>query len=291
MLPTRLRFFCLFGTVLVAGCASSSPGAAPATPGAVPAASAGGGNRPGEGVLYSPVSGMHYRLDSRDSLSMEMPDGSFQRSVTVKASYLTMTFESTAGGLNATIALDSMTLDRPNSMFQPLVDSTRGTEWRGSLAPTGRFESLEVNHPSLFGAQVRTMMSRLMPMLPAAGAEAGKTWIDSTNVPFSLMAGFEASEHRMAEYRAGRTEDNRGIRSLPIQSTIRYTVSGSGSMMGPEIHMEGTGLATGTHRISLTGRLLEASIIDSVSMTLNVPAAGQTVPAIVIATYSLTSLP
>ena len=173
MLPTRLRFFCLFGTILVAGCASSSPGAAPATPGAVPAASAGGGNRPGEGVLYSPVSGMHYRLDSRDSLSMEMPDGSFQRSVTVKASYLTMTFESTAGGLNATIALDSMTRSPPNSMFQPLVRGP-GHQCRG-LAPTGRFESLEVNHPSLFGAQVRTMMSRLMPMLPAAGAEAGKT--------------------------------------------------------------------------------------------------------------------
>lgn len=222
---------------------------------------------------------------------MEMPDGSFQRSVTVKATYLTMTFVADPRGLRATIVLDSMMLDRPNSIIQPLVDSTKGTEWGGVLAPNGRLESLTANHPSLFGEQVRTMLNRLIPVLPTGGVEAGRSWTDTSSVPFNLMAGFSGSEQRHAEYSAGKAEDNHGTRSVPITSAIRYAVSGSGSAMGPEIHMEGSGQAMGTHRLSMTGRLLEASVNDSVSMTLNVPAAGQTVPAVVIATYSLTILP
>lgn len=291
MPATSFLILALTGALLVSGCAASPAGGGAVTPGATPAASAPGPSRPGSRIFYAPVMGGRYRLDSRDSLSMEMPDGSFQRTVTVKTSYLTMTFEPAARGLRATIVLDSMALDRPNTLLQPMVDSTRGTEWRGILSSSGRFDSLLANHPSLFGEQVRTMLGRLMPVLPAEGVEAGRSWSDTATVPFNLMAGFEASEQRQADYHAAKTEDTRGVRTIPIQSSIVYSVSGHGSAMGPEIHLEGTGRATGTHRLSVGGRLIEAAVSDSINMTLQVPAAGQTVPAVVIATYSLRSMP
>jgi hypothetical protein len=222
---------------------------------------------------------------------MEMPDGSFQRTVLVKTSFLTISMVPGANGLAATVILDSMMLDRPNSMFQPLIDSAQGTQWMGNLSASGRFDSLVANHQSVFGEQIRTMLSRLMPILPPGGAEPGKSWSDSVTVPFHLMAGFTAMEARRIEYRAGRSEEVRGTRTLPIQSTISYQVSGSGSAMGPEIHMEGSGAASGTHRLSYSGRLLEASVTDSAGLTLTVPAAGQSVPATLIATYSLTATP
>ncbi len=277
--------------ILLSGCAASTPGS---TPSAVRGASeepAKPAARPGNTVLYTAATSGRYRLDSRDSLAMQMPDGSFQRTVLVKISYLTFTIAQGSGRLAASIVLDSIMLDRPNSMFQPLIDSAQGTEWKGSLTASGRFDSLASNHPSLFGEQVRTMLNRLIPVLPAGGIEAGKAWTDSMTVPFHLMAGFSALEERSAEYRAGKAEDAHGTRTLPIRSTIVYRVSGSGAAMGPEIHMEGNGKAEGTHRLSYTGHLMEAQVTDSISLTLTVPEAGQTVPATLIATYSLTPIP
>ena len=76
-------------------------------------------------VLYAPASA-RFRIDSRDSLAMEMPDGSFQRTVTVKAAFVTISLRPIGNELAAEISLDSLILDRPNPMVQPLVDSAQG---------------------------------------------------------------------------------------------------------------------------------------------------------------------
>jgi len=223
---------------------------------------------------------------------MEMPDSSFQRQVTEKTAYLTVSLRPDGSGFAATFILDSLTLERPNSLLQPFVDSTRGSTWVGAIRFNGRIDSLVVNHESVLGAQIRTMLQRLLPVLPEAGAAAGQTWTDSAAMPYQIMAGFHASEQRVAEYRAVKIEDRGGgIHALVIQSTTTYTVQGSGNNFGQEITVSGSGEAVGTHHISLGGRLLDAQVSDTVRLTLTVPTVGQSVPTTLIGNYSITPLP
>jgi hypothetical protein len=273
------------------GCSPSSPGSSqPAGEGPRPEQNTDGAKRRGA-VVYGPISQGRYRLDSRDSIAMEMPDGSFQRTVTVKASFLTLTLRPRGSDFAAEISLDSMILDRPNSMLQPLVDSAWGTRWQGIVRKTGRLDSLTASKPTVFGEQVRAMLQRLLPIVPDSGAEPGDRWQDRTTMPYQIMAGFEATEDRVADFRAGKWEDEGGRRVLVIQSTMNYTVTGSGSGFGQEIRFEGGGAAEGTHRLAASGILVQAQVTDSVRMTLTVPAIGQSVPAVVVTSYSLSTQP
>jgi hypothetical protein len=247
---------------------------------------------PGRGsVQFGAADQVRYRLDSRDSIAMEMPDGSFQRTVTVKTTFLTLSLRPRGEAFSADILLDSMILDRANPILQPLVDSARGTRWQGVIQKTGRLDSIAASKASVFGEQVRAMLQRLIPIIPAEGAEAGQRWEDRTNMPYQIMAGFAAMEDRTAGFRAERWENEDGRRVLRIESSMNYTVSGSGSGFGQEIRFEGTGVAQGVHRMSASGVLTSAQVSDSVRMTLTVPAVGQSVPTVVVTTYSLGSMP
>ena len=222
---------------------------------------------------------------------MEMPDGSLQRTVTVKTSYLTISLRPRGQDFTADITLDSMMLDRPNSMLQPLVDSARGTRWQGIVRKTGRLDSVSASRPTIFGEQVRAMLQRLLPILPDSGAGPGDQWRDQTTMPYQIMAGFVATENRVSDFRAGKWEDLNGSRALAIRSDMTFTVTGSGSGFGQEIRFEGAGAAEGVHRMMPSGVLVQAQIIDSVRLTLSVPAVGQTVPTTVVTSYSLRALP
>lgn len=286
----RLRFAPLFWIML--GCSASGPGSPgqPAAEAPGPEANAPSATRR-DAVVYGPVSQGRYRLDSRDSIAMEMPDGSFQRTVTVKMAFLSLTLRPRGRDFTAEIGLDSLALDRPNAMLQPLVDSARGTRWQGILRRTGRLDSLTASKPSVFGEQVRAMLQRLLPIVPDSGAGPGDRWQERDTMPYQIMAGFEATEERVADFRAGKWEQANGRRVMVIQSSMNYTVTGSGSGFGQEIHFEGSGSAQGTHHIAPAGILIEARVSDSVRMTLTVPAVGQSVPAVVVTSYSLITRP
>ncbi|HEV8122901.1 MAG TPA: hypothetical protein VGP80_01535 [Gemmatimonadales bacterium] len=264
-----------------------------------PASPAGGAPAPADGTvpekrdnatLYSAVPVARYLLESRDSLAMEMPDGSFGN-FNEKSSYLTISLAPAGAGFAVTMVLDSMRLNFPDNLAQALVDSAVGTRWQGSIGANGRVESLEPDHPSVFGEQVRTSFRRLFPVLPVTGAKPGDQWADSSSMTLTIVNGLSVQEHRTTEYRAEKLENMRGVRVLVLQSTTAYRVEGAGTSFGQELSITGRGTATGTHRISTDGRLLEASVSDSVGMSITVPAVGQTVPTVATSRYTLRLLP
>lgn len=242
-------------------------------------------------VLYGAVSRARYALESRDSLAMEMPDGSFQRQLTEKTSYLTISLAPAGAGFTVAIQLDSMKLTYADRLMQQLVDSAAGTSWQGTIEANGRVNSLEPSKPSVFGEQVRTSLRRLLPVLPSSGAKPGDQWTDSSTMALAIVAGMNVQEHRSTQYRAQKFDNQSGRRVLVVNSATTYQVQGSGTSYGQELTIAGTGTATGTHSVSVDGRLIEASVGDSVGMTITVPAVGQTVPTVVTSRYTLRLLP
>lgn len=273
----------------VAACASTPPPASPAGGRPAPATSAVPEKRD-NATLYGALPVAHYLLESRDSLAMEMPDGSFGN-FNEKSSYITITLAPAGTGFAMTMVLDSMRLNFPDNLAQALVDSAAGTRWQGSIGANGRVESLEPDHPSVFGEQVRTSFRRLFPVLPVTGAKPGDQWSDSSSMTLTIVNGLSVQEHRTTGYRAEKLETLRGVRVLVLQSTTAYRVEGAGTSFGQELSITGAGTATGTHRISSDGRLLEASVSDSVGMSITVPAVGQTVPTVATSRYTLRLLP
>jgi hypothetical protein len=286
---TLRSWFRLPALLLAAACASTPTPATPAGGRPAPAPTAGPEKRD-NATLYSVLPVAHYLLESRDSLAMEMPDGSFGNQ-NEKTSYLTISLATAGAGFAMTMVLDSMHLSYPDNLVQSLVDSAVGTRWQGTLAANGRVESLEPDHPSVFGEQVRTSLRRLLPVLPATGAKPGDQWSDSSSMTLTIVNGLSVQEHRTTAYRAEKLETLRGVRVLVLQSTTAYQVEGTGTSYGQELNITGSGAATGTHRISAEGRLLEASVSDSVGMSITVPAVGQTVPTVATSRYTLRLLP
>ena len=274
------------------GCAASAgSGPGRGTPEATEPGRTPSGETVRGSISYRAVPLMRFQLDNRDSLYMEMPDGSFQNTVTVKTAFLTFSLQPAGVGFTALVVLDSLKLDRPDPLLQPLADSATGVRWTGTMQPNGRFDSLVSSKPTVFGEQVRNMLHRLLPVLPPGGAEPGKTWIDSATRAFPIMPGFEATEKNVAEFRSGKAGDFKGTRSLVIESSITYQVAGSGTGFGQTITVEGTGRASGVHRMSTDGRLLHAQVADTARMTLTVPAVGQSVPTVLVGNYSISVLP
>ena len=195
------RFSPVVAAVILAACASSStPAAAPA--GATSAPVGAAPEKRDNAILYTAVPLARYALESRDSLAMEMPDGSFQRTLTEKTTYLTISMTAAGTGLAVTMVLDSMRLAYPDQLIQQLVDSAVGTRWQGSIAPTGEVVSLEPNHPSVFGEQVTTSLRRLWPVLPPSGAKPGEQWSDSSTMRLAIVSGLGVEERRNTTYRA-----------------------------------------------------------------------------------------
>lgn len=285
------RFSQLPALLVVAACASTPPAPAGAPGGSpTPAASSTAPEKRDDAILYSALPLTHYLLESHDSLAMEMPDGSF-RNLNEKAAHLTISLSPAGAGLAMTVVLDSMRLSQADNLVQPLVDSAIGTSWQGMLALNGKVESLQPSHPTVLGEQVGTSLRRLLPVLPPTGAKPGDQWSDSASMTLTIVTGLSVQEHRTTVYRAEKIENLRGVRVLVLQSTTTYRVEGTGTSFGQELTITGAGAATGTHRISTEGRLIEASVSDSVGMSITVPAVGQTVPTVATSRYTLRLLP
>lgn len=277
-------------TVIVTACSGSSSPAVNQPGGPGPETGATPPEKRDNAVLYGALPMARYVLESRDSLGMEMPDGSLTN-LNEKASYLTISLTPAGAGLAVSVVLDSMRLNRPDNLVQPLVDSAVGTRWQGTISSNGKVQSLEPDHPSVLGEQVRTSLRRLLAVLPANGAKPGDQWSDSATATLTIVTGLTVEEHGTTGYRAEKFENLRGTRVLVLQSSRAYKVEGTGTSFGQELSITGGGSATGTHRISADGRLLEASVMDSVGMSINVPAVGQTVPTVATSRYTLRLIP
>ncbi len=275
---------------LVAGCAASS-------------SSGGTGERPAGGpaprpeisvpdrvvILYRPVEA-RYRIDTTDSLSLGMPDGTTQNQTIVRTSYVTLR-EAGSAPMNLRLSLDSVSLTQPDSALQALADSAVGAAWTGQMTRWGRLSGLTADRSSLMVEQLEPLLYTLFPVLPPEGARPGMTWQDSLEIPFRALARFDATEVRQSRFTAQGYLAVADAPALQIESQGDYAVTGSGNWFGQDMTVEGRGHVAGTHSVALDGRLVEASVADSASLTLTLPDVGQTVPAQIRGRARLTLLP
>ncbi len=276
-------------------CASSGAGGGggPSRPvGVAPVPEAPDAPPAGRSVLFSTAPPARYTVMSTDTVTTELPDGALQVQQLYRGAEVTIAvFPEASGGYRIDIGLDTLWVDSMGAVTRALADSARGTRWTGHLAPSGHLSEFEPDRSSAYGERLRTVFARLFPVLPGGGVRSGEAWTDSTSRPWQLIPAVQATEDRNASYAAGGWQMERGEQVLPLTSLASYTVQGSGEQFGQAMDIGGGGLARGTHEITVDGRLLTASVSDSVRLVITLPEVGQTVPMTVKGHYTLQRLP
>lgn len=235
---------------------------------------------------------MRYTVMSTDTVTTELPDGALQVQQLHRGAEVTIAvLPEASGGYTIDIRLDTLWTDSLSTVSQALADSARGTRWTGHLSSSGHLSEFQPDHASAYGERLRTVFARLFPVLAVGGVQSGQEWTDSTSRPWQLIPAVQATEERKATYTAGGWQMGPREQVLPVSSEAGYTVQGSGSQFGQAMDIAGGGFARGTHEITAGGRLLAASVSDSVRLVITLPEVGQTVPMTIRGNYTLQRLP
>ncbi|HXE58395.1 MAG TPA: hypothetical protein VNK43_10375 [Gemmatimonadales bacterium] len=285
----RVAFVGLIGTAaLGCGGARSSGGAAP--PGPEPRGDGGRpGVAPGRAVTYRPTRG-HYVFQRRDSVTIDVPNAGVQTQTLGRTAFLGVEVVDSAGGYRLRITLDSVRADSGVQIPAAALDSLRGTRWSARMSPAGELSEFRVQsvaggpetpvdsaQVTALGAQLASEFARIFPVLPQGGATVGARWTDTTETP-TRSQGLELVERSAVEYVAPEAEQREGVAAIRVESRASFTRQGAGTQFGQQVEMSGGGVRTAVNYIALDGRLLESTGTDSATLTVTVPAVGQSVP-------------
>jgi len=274
--------------LLMAGCATSSGGggkeAAPATGAPAPAAPAPAApierRAPSGTVRYGP-SAMRYLVYRRLRIE-QIFSGKPQRQDLGARVFVGVVITGPADsvGYPATFTVDSVVAD--SGTPQPIADNmtkVRALVLAGRVAPRGDFQgstaSDSLGAQSI--AQVVGNFRDFLPRIPALGAKNGTAWTDTVSVTQRSGSG-AVSRRATVQSRATGWEDHAGTRSLHIESSATYSLTGSGENGGQSFQVSGTGMTISRAFIAEDGRYLGGESHDSTNLTVTLPAQGLTIP-------------
>jgi len=224
---------------------------------------------------------LRFEVARHDSLTLQYPSGS-QVQVLDRKAWVRLLLTSTDG---ITIVLDSL---RASGGLPP--DSLRaldGLVWTGGLE-RGRVGTLRPSRTAALAEQLALpLVTDLLPALPASGVKSGSAWRDST-ISAQRVVGAELPMTTITEY---RVRDASGRRELEVLGASQLNAKGSSAQFGQAIDIVASGTRQRTWRLAPTGQLAGAEGTDSLTLSLDVPSVGQTVPATQLGRFTATRMP
>lgn len=274
----------LAGLAVITAACSSGGGAAPPTtaPSPAPAPATSPMVTPeaahGPAIRYPKSGGgiARYAFSRLDSVVATMPSGESQQLTVGRTTYLTLTWIAADSGTRITAAIDSLVPDSgtvPSAIA--VFDSARGNRWTALRTSTGKLTNIAGGTASLASDQVRDQLFLLFPMLPKDGVAAGQQWIDSVEVPTRLSA-FPTTETVVRQSVAGSAS---GSSPLPIDVVRQRSASSKVMQFGQEMLITGQGVDSLLYQLANDGRVLAVTGRRHTSITIQLPAIGQSVPA------------
>ncbi len=184
------------------------------------------------------------------------------------------------GGYPVSFIVDSVVPD--SGMPQVVSDNmarVRALMFRGRLRSDGDFRG-NVQMDTTIAQSIAQFVANFhdfFPRIPAAGVRVGEQWTDT--VAGSQRAGESEVTRRAVVYSQASAWDVRnGTRSLRIEATTSYTVSGAGQNSGQPFEMSGGGATASQAFLAEDGRFLGGESRDSTDMTISLPVQGLAIP-------------
>jgi len=296
-----IRRLLVMGAALAAACASRSGGPVPASAPVTPAATSPSPPAPGDqpaarrsdAVRYGP-SALRYlvhRQLHRQQGQAERPQATDLGARIYLAATITGPADSI--GYPATFTVDSIVPD--SGMPPPLADNlsrARKLVFSGRLLPRGEFVNGVASDSVLAQSLVQFLANfrDFMPRLPRDGLTPGVAWTDTLEAT-QKGGGSEVSRRAILRSTAAAWADHAGARSLRLEATSTYQVTGAGQNLGQPFDLAGSGSATVVSFIAADGRYLGGESRDSTSMTVHLAVQGLAVPVTQVTHTTVAVLP
>lgn len=232
-------------------------------------------------MLYGPFAAQ-YEAVSRGRVEQELPGGSVSTSdfhVRYHLSVRVSVFAEAEGGLAAAMVIDSVVEFEGSAILLPAAQAKQlaGATFTGPMSPGGELSRLTGDTTTTLGRQLIGRLREFFPRLPAAGAQAGAQWTDTSRTTTS-SADIELAILTITRYEALGWTDVEGGRALAIRATAHYTVEGAGEQMGRHVEITGTGRRYAEHLVRSDGRYLGKVSADTAQLAATVAALAVTVP-------------
>jgi hypothetical protein len=196
-------------------------------------------------------------------------------------------------GYPATFMIDSIVPD--SGTPPPVADNVRRGRrliFSGRLVARGEFVNAVPSDSALAQslAQLVANFRDFFPRIPPDGLTFGAAWTDTVEAT-QKGAGSEVSRHSIIQSAVTAWEDIHGTRSLRLEGSSTYRVSGAGKNAGQPFELSGAGSATAVSFIAVDGRYLGGESRDSTTLTIRLPVQGVVIPATQVTRTAVTVLP
>jgi hypothetical protein len=268
--------------LLATACAAASSGGGstlPAPGAAAPAVSPPAQPREhGKAVVLVLPPLMHFQLDRRDTVALQLPNGATQNQVIQWNAGLDVQGSAETGGYRVVITLDSLTITASIPVPQAGLDSAQGTRWTAHLSPDGTLTNVEPDRDNSIVNQFGAMLHLLFPPLPGSDLRAGAAWTDSSTVA-TRAQNFDVQEQRRTEYTASGPAVHGADKVFVISGSGTFTRSGAATQFGQEMHHESTGQRRVSYYLGTDGTPVGMDGAETSKVTITVPAVGQSIDA------------
>ena len=238
---------------------------------------------------YAPAAAK-FRMTSVQKTSQTMM-GQAQDFETTSNQLVSLAVTKAGDALTLTMTLDSATISTTAPTPVPDLSEAIGLKFIGSMTLDGRVTSSQVNDKS--GApstsQYATNMKSILPRL-RIGAAKGATWTDSITTTGKQGEADVTAESVLNFTLAGDTVVA-GTAAWKIVSVSATKVTGKGNRSGADYTIAGDVKGTTTSVVSTAGALLGQLGDSDSNLTVNVEAAGMSIPITQHVTTKVERLP
>lgn len=233
-------------------------------------------------VLLAPPTVTKYRIEQ--SMSQEIDatanGGSKEKLAFKTTSFVTVTLSDSAGGKAVRVRVDSIRGDSALPVPRAVLDSARGTEFRGFLDRSGKPTGLE---PASAGAAANQIQGLLADFFPwtRPGVRVGQSWVDTT-AKTNGVGQDSVTVRRVSTYKAVANETRASRRAVRVTQDFTSSVAGTQPTPQGPARIEGTARGTGSYYIGTDGRYLGGSWQQLSSFRISGSFAPQPLPVTIV---------
>lgn len=244
---------------------------------------AGAVSAPAVGAQAAYKPGTHsYRVDQAIAAKQTM-QGQTAESSANTVQLISLSLAQAPQGLQFSLVVDSASTsltgaapaqqDAANAAMREL----EGKKVTGTMTPQGKAVDLQASDSSAASTQMVNSARGFLPKLPAGGLKAGASWNDSVTSSFNNN-GVDGKTTVVSTHAVAGDTTIAGQPAWHITQKGTVRMVGAGVSQGAQISLDGSGTVNGDAYVSKDGVYLGGDQSLTQSMTIEVPAAGLTIP-------------
>jgi len=229
-----------------------------------------------------------YRLEQTLSQTQEM-QGQLMDMTLASAQFISLAAASQGSGLGLTYTIDSVRFDPPTGSMAAMAGGAAeqreaqakaltGKQVVATISPLGVVSSLAAADTTDQAARnVAPGFRTFLIAFPNAAVKSGMTWTDTVSATMNNM-GIDVKSTAINKYTVTGDTTAYGRKAWKVAHTGTLTLSGAGNTQGADVTLSGTGSSTGTSLVGVDGIYLGGTTDQTQTMTVEVPAAGMSIP-------------